>query len=370
MKWFAASLLALTMTAHSDTVRFYLGTSTGKSGSKGIYSATLDPGTGKLGEPELAAEAANPTFVAVAPGGRTVYAALEADGGAVGAYRVEESGSLTALNTVPSGGDGACHVSTDHSGRHALVANYGGGSAAVIALRPDGSLGNQTAFVQFSGSGPHPKRQQKSYGHGIIADSSDRTVYVNDLGADRVWSFRFDSAAGTLVATDPPAGVVPPGGGPRHLALHPNGKFAYANNEMGLSVTGFTRDADTGVLTPLGTWPTSESLTGPVEGVTTSEIICHPNGRWLYVSSRGDNTLAAFRIGDDGVLERIQSVPAEVEIPRGMALDPSGRWLVVAGQKDHRLTAFSVDPTSGTLTPTGQFVSVPAPVCVAFVPAR
>lgn len=367
MKWLPAALLAATtMSVLSNEARFYLGTNTGKTESKGIYTGVLNTRTGALGAVELAAEANNPSFLALAPDGKSLYAALEGAGGAVGAFRIEADGKLTALNTAPSGGNGACHVSVDQAGRHVFVANYGGGNISCLALQPDGSLGESTAFVQFSGSGPHPGRQQKSYAHAIYADAAGKFVYACDLGADKVWSFHFGKTAGSLTPTDPAAGLVPPGGGPRHLAFHPNGRFAYANNEMGLSVTTFARDPETGLLTALNTVPTSEKLTGPVSGVTTSEILCHPSGKWLYVSSRGDDIIAVYAIGEDGKLTLLENAPAGVEVPRGMGLDPTGQWLVVAGQKDNRLTVLKIDPATGKLSPTGQSVETPSPICVVF----
>jgi 6-phosphogluconolactonase len=365
MKWLSAALLAAsTMTALSNNARFYLGTNTGKTESKGIYTGVLDTRTGALGAVELAAEANNPSFLAVAPDGKFLYAALEGTGGAVGAFRVEPDGKLTPLNTAPSGGNGACHVSVDHAGRHVLVANYGGGNISCLAIQSDGSLGPSTGFVQFSGSGPHPDRQKKSYAHAIYADAAGKFVYACDLGSDKVWILHFDQTEGTLTPTA--AGIAPPGGGPRHLAISPNGRFAYANNEMGLSVTTFARDPDTGRLTALQTVPTSEKLTGPVAGVTTSEILCHPSGKWLYVSSRGDDIIAVYAIAEDGKLTLLENAPAGVQIPRGMGLDPTGQWLVVAGQKDNRLTVLKIDPTTGKLTPTGQSVEAPSPICVIF----
>jgi len=367
MKWLSAILVIVSaMSASSETVRFYIGTNTRENGSRGIYSGLLDTDTGALSGIELAAEAPNPSFVTLAPDGKTLYAALEAKGGAVGAFRVEADGKLSALNTASSGGDGACHVSVDRAGKHVFVANYGGGNISALAIAPDGSLGASTAFVQFSGSGPHPGRQKKSYGHAIYSDAGDNFVYACDLGSDKVWSFQFDKDVGTLTATPQGAGQVPPGGGPRHLAIHPNGRFAYANNEMGLSVTTFRRDPATGELTAAGTVPTSEKLTGPVDGVTTSEIICHPNGKWLYVSSRGDDIIAVYAIADDGSLTLTENAPAGVQIPRGMGMDPSGKWLVVGGQKDNRLTTLKIDQTTGKLTPSGSTVEAQTPICIIF----
>lgn len=354
--------------AHGREAIFYLGTYTNDSGGKGIYVGKLDVDSGKLGPVSVAAEAKNPSFIAVSPDGKFLYAAMEGDGGSVGAFAINKGGSLRFLNSQPSGGNGACHVSTDAQGRHVFVANYGGGNIACLPVRPDGSLGEKTAFVQFTGSGPHSTRQKKSFAHAIYSDPDDRFVYACDLGADKVWSFQFDKEKGMLTPTNPPAGNVPPGGGPRHLAFHPGGRFAYANNEMGLSVTAFSRDPETGILSPFQTVETSMKNKGPVEGMTSAEIICHPGGRWLYVSSRGDDIIAVYSIAEDGRLTLIENVPAGVLIPRGMAIDPTGKWIIVGGQKDNKLTVFAIDQQTGRLTPTTQSAEAPSPVGVTFVP--
>ena len=358
-------VMTIVTSVHAQEAVFYLGTY-----SKGISLGTLDTDSGKLGPVTLAAEADHPGFVALSPDGKFLYAAMESGGGAVGAFAVKEDGSLQLLNTRPSGGNGACHVSVDSKGRHVFVANYGGGNIASFPVQPDGSLGEAAATVQFSGSGPNPQRQKKSFAHSIYATGEDRFVYACDLGSDKVWSFRFDGEKGAMTPTEPPAGVVPPGGGPRHLAFHPGGRFVFANNEMGLSVTTFSRDPESGVLTPVETTPTSAKGAGPVEGVTTAEIVCHPSGKWLYVSSRGDNVIAVFAIAADGKLSLVENAPAGVEIPRGMDIDPTGQWIVVAGQKDNKITVLQIDPSTGKLSPTGQSAEVGTPVCVVFAPSQ
>lgn len=366
----ALLFLLLAMTARAEQARFYVGTFTSEGASEGLYTGVLDTATGALGPVTLAGKAINPSFAAVSPDGKFLYAVQGEGRESLGAYAVGPGGGLTFLNEQPSGGAGACHVWVDSKQKHALIANYGGGSIACFPIGPDGSLGKRTAFVQFSGSGPHPTRQAKSYAHAVYTDPESRFVYACDLGADKVWSFRFDETTGSLTPTDPPAGMTPPGGGPRHLALHPNGRFAYANNEMGLSVTAFERNPESGVLAALQTVPTSQKLTGPVEGITTAEIACHPSGKWLYVSSRGDDIIAVYAIGGDGRLSLLENVPAGVAVPRGMALDPTGRWLVVAGQKSGDLVVLKIDPQTGKLSPTGGTAKVPSPVCVAFVPGQ
>ncbi len=340
----------------------YFGTYTG-TGSKGIYRSALDGDSGHLSAPQLVAEAENPSFLALSPNGRFLYAALEAGGGAVGAWAISGHGDLTALNQQPSGGAGACHVSVDATGKNVLVANYGSGSIACFPLRDDGLLGERSALIQHTGSGPNAQRQEKPHAHSIYADPANAFVYACDLGTDEVKIYRFDAAAGTLTPNDPPAGRVPPGAGPRHFALHPRG-FAYANNEMGLSVTAFAHDAASGALTEIQTVPTlPEGSTQ--DGASTAEMFIHPTGRWLYVSNRGHDTIAVYEIGGDGKLTPVEHAPTPRE-PRGFHISPDGRWLVVGGQKDDTVAVFRMDATTGKLRATGQTVEVAAPVCVLF----
>jgi 6-phosphogluconolactonase len=356
-------------TAMATEIPFYLGTYTNKPGSKGIYLGRLDTDTGKLSPLTLAAEATNPSFLAFSPNGKFLYAAMESRDSTVGAFRVGDDGGLTALNTQPSGGADACHVWADSTGHNVLVANYGGGSIACFRTKSDGSLDGRTAFVQFTGSGPNPKRQTKPFGHCVCTDADSRFVYSCDLGTDNVWIFKFDSEKGTLTPAEPPAGKVPPGSGPRHLALHPNGRFAYVNNEMGLSVTAFARDTARGILTALQTLPTLPEGT-PGEGATTAEIFCHPSGKWLYVSNRGHDSLTVYTIGDDGRLTWMENTPAQVKAPRSFAIDPSGHWMIVAGQSDNKIAVLKIDHATGRLEPTGQSAEVGAPACVVFAPAK
>lgn len=359
-------LLMTTLSALTETP-FYLGTVTGKTESKGIYRGTLNAETGELGPVTFAAEAEEPGFLAVSRDGRFVYAALHLVP-AVAAYAVQESGELKFLNSQPAGGAVCCHVWLDSKNRYVLAANYTGGSVVCLPLLPDGSLAPQSDFVQFTGSGPIPVRQAGPRAHGIYTDARNRFVYVCDLGTDKVWSFRFDEEKGTLTPTDPPAADVTPGGGPRHLALHPSGKFAYANHEIDMAVTAFAVDSETGTLTPLQTLSTLPEGVEVTSALSTSEIEIHPTGRWLYVSNRVHDSLTVYAVGEDGRLTWVENVPSLVRVPRGMGIDPSGRWLVAAGQDDHRLVTFRIDPDAGRLTFSGHETPAPAPICVAFSP--
>jgi len=350
--------MSLATSAHATP--FYIGTSTKTGEARGIYVCELDDATGALGPVRLAATANNPGFVAVSPDNRYVYAVSEDSPGAVGAYRRNSDGTLEFLNSQPSGGDGACHVSVSADGRHVFVANYGSGSAACLPVNSGGSLEPASEVVAFTGSGPNAQRQQKPHGHGINSTADGRFVYVCDLGTDRVWSFELK--AGKLVPTSPEAGRTPPGAGPRHLALHPNGRFAYVTNELDCTTTVF--EIHSGILTPLET--VASSTGGLAPGSTASEIVCHPSGRFLYTSLRTHNAVAVYRIGGDGRLALLETFPCGVKIPRGMGIDPSGRWLVVAGQDDSRLAVLAIDSESGRLTATPHSAGAPRPICIAF----
>ncbi|MGH8047447.1 MAG: lactonase family protein [Chthoniobacterales bacterium] len=362
MRFFILPLVMLTpVTLFAEG--FYVGTYT-KDGStsKGIYHAQMDPVTGAISDVELASEAANPSFLATSPDGKFVYAAMEDAVPSVGAFRVENGGKLKSLGQLPSDGKDPCHVSVDKTGKFLFVANYTGGNVASFALKPDGSFDKRVSLIQFTGSGPDKGRQASPHAHGIYPTPDNRFVYVCDLGTDKIHILAFDSTTGEL--TESGFGSVPGGAGPRHLAFTPDGKFVYAANEMLLTVTGFRADAKTGALDAIETVPVHDKRP---EGYTSlAEVFVHPNGKWLYVSSRGDNTIALFSIAADGKLTRIENVPAGVKIPRGFALDASGKWLVVAGQDDNRITTLAIDTKTGKLTPVKTEVTVGKPVSILF----
>lgn len=360
----ALSLLLGISAVSAETIDFYVGTYTKPGGSKGIQRGSLDLATGALKLEGLAAEAKSPSFLAVHPDGKFLYAAIEAGGGAVGAFAIEKDGSLRHLNDDSTKGAGNCHVFVDASGKNVLAANYGGGSIASLPIRADGSVGPATAFVQHTGQSVNPKRQSAPHAHAIYVNGD--FAYVCDLGTDDVFVYRFDAAKGTLVPNDPPSGKVPPGSGPRHLAFHPKGGFAYVNNEMTSAVTAFAHDATKGTLTAVQTLSTLPEGYADAAKNSTAEIFCHPSGRFLYVSNRGHDSIAVFAIGADGKLTSVQHAPANVKIPRGFALSPDGNWLVAAGQNSDSLASHRIDPATGKLTPASEVTGVGAPVCVVF----
>lgn len=360
---------AISTQCFAADVNFYLGTYTKSGKSQGIYLGTLDTDTGKLGPVKLVAEIKNPSFLALSPNGKNLYSAIEADGAEVAAFKVKADGTLDALNNASSGGGSSCHVWVDSTNRTLLSASYGGGSASTFKLKEDGAIGEVGTLVKFSGTGPNTRRQEKPHAHAIYTDAANKFVYVPDLGTDNVWTFKFDADKSTITATEPPSGKVPPGGGPRHMAIHPNGKFAYVNNEMTLTVTAFERNVETGALNPIQTLSTLPEGTS-VEKLSTAEIFCHPTGKWLYVSNRTHDTIAVYAIEASGQLKLVEIAPAGVKVPRGFNIDPTGKWLVAGGQNDDRIAVHKIDPATGKLTLTSETAEVGSPVCVIFASGK
>jgi len=361
---FSAVLAAVAVRAADET--FYLGTYTKPNMSKGVYVGTIDSGTGKLGPLKLAGEARDPSFVALSPNRKNLYACGETSQSVI-AFSIKSDGTLEALNKGDTGGGGPCHVWVDNTGGTVFAANYGGGSIAAFRTKPDGSIGERSEFIQFNGTGADPKRQEKSHAHSIYTDAANQFVYSADLGTDNIWIYKFDASAGKLTPTDPPSGKVEPGSGPRHIAIHPNGKFAFVCNEMAMTATAFTRDPASGALKEIESVSTLPSGTDK-KGLSTAEIFCHPTGKWLYVANRTHDTIAVFTIADDGRIALIENAPAGVKVPRGFALDPSGKWLIAGGQNDDKIAVLKIDEMTGKLMLTGETAEVGSPVCVLFVP--
>jgi 6-phosphogluconolactonase len=363
--------LAVSASDLRDTV--YVGTYTDKA-SKGIYSFRFDPNTGDLGQVELVAETSNPSFLTVDQSGKFLYAVNELDifdgnvTGAISTFAVNrESAKLTQLQQVSSAGAGPAYVSIDRSGRYILVANYDGGNIAVFRIQPDGRLGPRTAFVQHAGSSVNKERQTTPHAHQIEANADNRFVFVADLGIDELAVYRFDEKTGALTPNKPAYAKVSAGAGPRHFSISPSGKFVYLVNEMSSTVTVFDFDATSGKLREKQTIST---LPKDFHGDnTTAEIAVDRAGKFLYVSNRGDDSIAVLAIDpQDGKLSFVDRTPTGGKTPRHFALDPTGKWLFAANQDSDTINLFSVDSASGRLTSISHTVRVPDPVCVVFVP--
>ncbi|NWG13527.1 MAG: lactonase family protein, partial [Acidobacteria bacterium] len=295
-----ATLAGLAVPAPAGDSFVYIGTYTSR-GSEGIYLCRLDGRTGAMTAPGLAAKTPNPSFLAIHPTGRFLYAVSEISSfegrktGAVSAFvRDPKTGALSLLNTISSGGPGPCHVSIDRTGRLLLVANYGGGSIAALPIREDGSLQEASAFVQHSGSSVNPKRQERPHAHSINPSPDNRFAVVADLGLDQVLVYRLDPVKGSLIPNEPPFARVNPGAGPRHFAFHPGGEFAYVINEIQSTVTALAWDPKVGILREIQTLTTLPAVL--VENNSTAEIQVHASGRFLYGSNRGHDSIAVFAI--------------------------------------------------------------------------
>ncbi|MCA9102806.1 MAG: lactonase family protein [Planctomycetales bacterium] len=358
-------------------LRMYIGTYT-SGDDEGIYVSELDLATGQLAEPKLAAAAVNPSFLAIHPSEKMLYAVGEVDvmdgkktGGVSGFSIDDHTGELTLINQQSSGGGGPCHLVVDATGTNVLVANYGGGSVACLPINKDGELSEATTFIQHEGSSVNPTRQEGPHAHSINCDPTNHFALVADLGLDKVFVYRFNPRAHTLVPNDPPSVSVPAGGGPRHFAFHPNGRFGYTNNEITLTVTAFEWDDRHGTLTPIQTITTLPEGEPDDPGNSTAEVRVHPNGRFLYVSNRGHDTIAIFSIDEaTGRLTPIGHESTRGAIPRNFNIDPTGRYLIAANQDSGNVVAFKIDASTGQLTPTGSEIKAPRPVCIRFLTGK
>jgi 6-phosphogluconolactonase len=365
---------AATPAEHHGTYLFYVGTYTEEgSKSKGIYAYRYDAKTAQITPLGLAAETTNPSWVTLHPNGRFLYAVNGVgnykgpNSGGISAFSVDHAtGKLTFLNELPTRGADPCYVAVDKTGKYVLVANYTGGSIAVFPILKDGSLGEVSAFVQHTGHGPNPQRQEGPHAHSIDLSPDNRFALVDDLGLDELLVYKFDSAKGMLTPNDPPFAKVDPGAGPRHFALHPNGKFAYVIAEMGHTVTASSYDPARGALQPLQTVST---LPKDFEGRNDdAEIRVHPSGKFLYASNRGDDSIAIYAIDKSkGTLTQVGVVHTQGKEPRSFEIDPTGMLLFAANQKSDNIVVFRIDAKTGHLTPTGQVLEVASPVCVKFV---
>jgi 6-phosphogluconolactonase len=358
-----------------DKLWVYVGTYT-DGGSKGIYRCELDLASGRLSAAALAGEAASPSFLAIHPSRRFLYAVAEVgefrgkkEGGVLAFAIDPKTGGLTLLNQQASGGAGPCHLVVDREGRHVLAANYGGGSVCVLPIGGDGRLGEATAFVQHQGRGPDPRRQEAPHAHSVNLDAANRFAFVADLGLDQVLIYKFDAAKGTLTPNDPPAIALDPGAGPRHFAFHSDGRHAYVINEMHSTVTGLSYDPPRGALKLLQTVSTLPK--GYSGRNSTAEVQVHPSGKFLYGSNRGHDSIAVFRVDKKtGELSAAGHQADGIKTPRNFGIDPTGAYLIAANQGADSLVAFRIDQQSGALTPAGSRVDVPRPVCVQMMPAK
>ncbi len=332
----------------------YVGTYTAKTDSKGIYALDFESETGKLTLRGLAAEAPDPSWLALHPSGKYVYVANEAGKqSTISAFSVDaKSAKLTLLNQLPALGEDPCYLSFDKTGKYLFVANYTSGNVVVFPIFPNGKLGEHTALVRDSGTlGPNKERQEGPHAHWIESSPDNRFVFIADLGLDAILSFRFDATKGTLTPNDPPFAKLAPGAGPRHATFSFNGKFVFVVSELNSTVTTFSYDRKKGSLNEPQTVST---LPKDYRGRNdTAEIALHPSGRGLYASNRGHDSIAVFRIDDfKGTLTSVGIFLTDGKEPRHFALDPTGQFLLA----------------EGGLQEVSRLNNVPSPVNLVFLP--
>ncbi len=346
----------------------YFGTYT-KGESKGIYSASFDSGTGEVGEIRLAVELENPSFLVIHPNETVLYAVSEVKdskgGGSVSAFKISrDTGELVFLNRQPTKGGAPCHASMDAKGQCLLVANYLGGNVISYSIDREGKISEPRSLIQHQGSSVNKRRQQEPHAHSINPGSGDRFAYAADLGADKVFVYRLNPEMGTLESSG--AVSASPGAGPRHMAIHPGGKFVYAINELDLTVTAYRCNPDDGSLASfqkIGTLPENQENVG-----STAEVRIHPNGKFLYGSNRGHNSIVVYRIDqEDGKLTKLQVESVRCEVPRNFNFDLSGKFLFAAGHKSNLVTLFNLNQETGLLEFTGTEFPVASPVCIKLV---
>ena len=344
----------------------YIGTYT-RATSKGVYLFKLDTDSGSLTPQGLAAAADDPCFLAIAPGEKYLYACATANNhrdGVIDAFTINPTnGTLQLVNEQPSGGDGPTQIAINPDGKCAAVANYSSGSVALLPIGTDGKLALPSSVIQHTGSSINKSRQQSPHPHSCNFDSSGKFIFVPDLGIDKIAVYQCDDQKLTLLDPVP----VAPGSGPRHMAFSPDGKFAYLINEMAGTVITYALNGGT-----LKQLQTISTLPENFHGTNTAaEVAVHPNGRFVYASNRGNDSIAIFAVDPAaGTLSLIGFQSTLGKGPRMFAIDPTGNFLIAANQNSDNVVLFRIDPKTGKLTATGTTFTVSSPVCVTFLADR
>lgn len=355
----------------SNELLLYVGTYT-RGKSEGIYVYRMNLADGQLKHAATVKGISNPSFLAIDPKRRFLYAVNESNefagkkGGGVTAFAIDrKTGDLRKLNEQNSPGV-PCHVSVHPSGKLVLAANYGGGNVVIYPVRVDGSLGAASDVAQHTGKGGDPRRQGEPHAHCIMLDQSGRYAFAPDLGIDKVMIYRIDTKNGKFIPNG--FAATKAGAGPRHFDFHPSGKFAYVINELDSTMTAFAYDKAKGALSELQTVST---LPSGFSGTSyCADVHVHPSGRFVYGSNRGHDSIVAFAVDQGtGKLSLIGHEPTGGKWPRNFGVDPTGAFLLVANQNTDNVVTFRIDQQSGKLAATGQTTEIPTPVCLKFIPA-
>lgn len=336
----------------------YLGTS-----ADGIYLANFDSTTGTISQPTLAAKYEKPGFLALHPKKPILYSI--GGGNKVAAFSIADDHSLKFINEADSGGTGPCHLVMDLTGTTLAVANYGGGSVATLRVDADGKIGNIVSNFKIQGSGPHPERQKAAHTHGVYFNKANNQLFAPDLGTDETLIYKFNPDSSEITPHNPAALKAPPGSGPRHMDFSPDEKHAYVINELTNTVTVAAYDPKSGSLTDIQTIPTLPA--DFKEANKTAEIEVHPNGKFVYGSNRGHNSIVVYqRDPNTGKLTFLQHAPCGGDFPRHFVIDPSGKWLLCGHQNSNTLSILSLNPETGILGEPKSTIQTPSPICILF----
>lgn len=347
----------------------FIGTYTSGT-SEGIYVYRMNSQTGEL-KMFSSIKSENPSFLALDRTKRFLYAVNEVKefegkpGGAVSAYAIDEKRNLTFINQQPSMGADPCHLTVDRKRTSLLVANYTGGNVALLPILKNGTLGPASDVKQHEGSGPR-EQQKGPHAHCIILDASERHALAADLGADKVMIYQFDPTTRKLQPGKQRFAALQAGAGPRHLTLHPNGRYAYVINELDSTMTTLKYNATTGTLTTVDTVSTLPA--GFSDASYCADVHVSSSGRFLYGSNRGHNSIVVFAIdAHTGKPTLVEHVSTEGKWPRNFVIDPTGGFLLVANQHTNNVVVFRIDAKTGRLTRSGETAEVPIPVCLKFL---
>jgi 6-phosphogluconolactonase len=366
----SAVLIMSTIVRADDPLIFVSAFAAGEKGA--IHAFGFDSKTGTLIPKQRTTDVEHPFFLVISPDGRFLYSIDaekfgDADDEFVAAYAIQgRSGKLERLNQQSAKGTASCYLDIDSTGKTVVLSNYSTGSVAGLPVQADGSLGEATSFVQHEGSSVNPKRQKAPYAHSIVISPDNRFALAADLGIDKVLIYRLDAAVSKLSVNTAQASVsVDPGSGPRHLTFHPNGKSVYLINELKNTVTFFAYEPQSGKLT---TQQTISTLPADFDGVThTADVKITPNGKFLYGTNRGHDSIACYRIGDDGMLSLVKIEPSLGKGPQNLLITPDGQWLICANMPGNSVVVFRINSETGELTATGEPISMPMPSCIRWL---
>ena len=352
----------------------YVGTNTGESKAQGIGVFAMDEASGALSHLQTV-EAENPTFLCVHPSGKYLYAATRGRAGGehvrsfIEAFAIDATSKrLTPLNRQGSGGQSPAHVSVHPRGTVVFAANFGSGHVASLPVRDDGSLGEAASVILHEGGSVGARRQEGPHAHFIHADPSGGRALACDLGCDRVFVYRVDPERATLIPNEVPYAQLSSGAGPRHLAFHPKGHLVFVINQLDSTLSSFAYDGERGALEIRDTHSTIPD--GYAAENNTAQVVAHPNGKFVYGSNRGHDSIALFGIDEErGKLRPLGHESTQGRSPRNFNLDPTGRLLLAANELSHTIVPFRVDGETGKLTATGAITETRAPTCIQFLAA-